>query len=387
MEALRAITRGDLPPVGSPISLSRSICEELLAFLGYIPNWVDSGTAALALALLAAKANRPDLLAPEVIVPAYCCPDLIAAAKFAGVDPVVVDILPNDPRYDIALLKQALGANTLAVIAVNFLGIREDISTIKDLLTAWPQTYLIEDNAQWFPAAEENHLLAGDFVIFSFGRGKPVSLLGGGLLLSKQPLPILASEMVLPAETRALLSVIKIGLYNILLIPQFYQLLNRNPFIKLGETHFDSLHCIRKLSNDKMTLIAQNVINYRKRDQSLKREYGKVFAQSGVENLLASAIESRGRRLLRFPVLLSTEDQKNSLLEKFSQQGLGATAMYKTPVIEIEGVEKSVTKSFLNGSAHSFARRFLTLPIHEHVSPKHLKAIEDIIALGLHKNL
>ena len=78
-----------LPPVGQPVlpvsdrtfelpsqpANVRSI-DRTYDMFGFVPVWLNSGTAALAAALIAALACRPGRR--EVLLPAYACPDLIA---------------------------------------------------------------------------------------------------------------------------------------------------------------------------------------------------------------------------------------------------------------------------------------------------------------------
>ena len=102
----------------------------------------------------------------------------MAAAIFAGVKVVVVDIAQADPALDIEALQAAISDNTLAIIAVNFLGIREQLTELKQWLAQHPRISLIEDNAQWFPDAEEFSELTGDAV----GRQLFCDLYGAGNL-------------------------------------------------------------------------------------------------------------------------------------------------------------------------------------------------------------
>jgi len=175
-----------LPPAGNPISLKRSAepLDDLLP--DYTLTWVDSGTAALAYSLLQIKEQQPQIEAPEVIVPGYCCPDLLSAAIHAGFKPVIVDICEDDPSYNLVDLEGSLTENTLAVIAINFLGIKERLADIRKIIANYPLISIIEDNAQWFPDEGEVQDLDGDYVTFSFGRGKAVSILGGGLVATRK---------------------------------------------------------------------------------------------------------------------------------------------------------------------------------------------------------
>src|SRR5690606_38180670 len=132
------------------------------AFERYRSVWLNSGTAALAQALIVAKRRQSSVARPQVILPAYGCPDLVAAAVFAGLEPVLVDIETDDPAYSIDALRAALSTSVVAVVAVNFLGIPERLALLRDVLQEHGQALLIEDNAQWFPESVGQNTLHGD---------------------------------------------------------------------------------------------------------------------------------------------------------------------------------------------------------------------------------
>ncbi len=376
MEAFRTLIHGDLPPAGNAIVTGPR--DEPPEFTGYHTAWLDSGTSALALALMDARARRPDLTRPEVIVPAYCCPDLIAAADHAGITPRLVDIYADDPGLDIGHLAHALSANTLAVIAVNFLGIRERLGVIRTLLDG-KAIALIEDNAQWFPQTNDLHKLAGDYVVFSFGRGKPVSLLGGGALLSRQPLDITAAKNVLPASQKNVVKThLTWQLYNLLRHPQCYRLLNRNPLLSLGETRYHPLTAINTLDSLRLSLASANIAAYRKQSPATENTYDAWLA--GINQLSPLLAGERRERLLRYPLLLAEADTRDWLLQRLGKLGLGVTSLYRKPVAELEGLDRLGNSSSLP-SAQDFARRLLTLPVHSGVStPQQQRIIKEIVS-------
>jgi dTDP-4-amino-4,6-dideoxygalactose transaminase len=384
MEAIRTLINrginGDLPPVGRPIVCRPLDNNSLPIFEGYDSIWVDSGTSALALALLKAKRLRPDILEPEVIIPGYCCPDLIAAAHFSQVKPIVVDTNIDDPSFNIEILKSVLSDRSLAIIAVNFLGVTENIDALIAIKKNYPQLLLIEDNAQWFPAKEECCLLAGDFVSFSFGRGKPVSLLGGGLLLAKEDIQsdVVAVDDV---ESSALISntllTLKYKIYNQLLSPHFYQLLSRNPFFSLGKTQYHPLDKIVGLDIYRRSLLTTNIATYESADRSIEKAYDELFTEKNHTNAFKALLTSRRKRLLRYPYLFSTVEQKNKVFPKLVEYGLGASEMYKTSLPQVSGVNQISVVGDLTNSA-DFAQRFITLPLHSRVSEKHVKLIKKI---------
>lgn len=376
METFRSLIAGHLTPAGEPVIWEADARPDprFPEFSGYRCLPLDSGTSALALALLTAKARRGLLEsdAPEVIVPAYCCPDLVAAADYAGVKVVVVDIAPEDPGYDLGALESALNDNTLAVIAVNFLGISERLDELAESLKAYPHIALIEDNAQWFPGVTEAGQLRGDYVVFSCGRGKPVSLLGGGLLLQREPAEPLPQAPA-PANNGKGMTRLKHLAYNLLRRPQLYQFLTRNPLITLGETRYNPLSEVAAMDEYRTTLLARNVHYYRTRGRNAERAFDQL---PRALNGLAALESGRRRRLLRYPVLLPSVEVRDELLDRLEQAGLGATAMYRQPLVTLPGLDRLQSQGPCP-NAERFAERLLTLPVHSGVKPKHCEQITE----------
>ena len=359
--------QGDLPPVGHKISLQASRENPLQDLLGMHQYWVDSGTSALALALCDAREHFADVQHPRVIIPGYCCPDLVSACVFAGVEPVAVDINIDDPSYDIEQLRTHLDERVVAVIAVNFLGIAERLAELRQLISALGlRTRIVEDNAQWFPARQEDAVFNTDYVVFSFGRGKPLSLLGGGLLLAAKPLDSAWVRKIAPAEAPTLLS-LKIRAYNFLLKPQCYRLLNRNPLLSLGKTEYHPLDDIRFIDDVRCGLLSSNFHVYSGRGSAAADVFHPQVSSSGLQRL--AALDSpRTRRLLRYPLLCPLAAQRDLLLQRFNKAGLGATAMYATAIDEVTGVVGRITVPVALDNAKQFARRFMTLPVHAGVT-------------------
>ncbi len=174
-----------LRPVGSPVPKPQAIDSLLLPWdEHYKALYSGSGTEALSLAVKAAIAMKARSERPEVIIPAYGCPDLVAAIVSQDAQPVLVDFAPDKPVLDEEGVRQALTQRTVAIIGVNFLGA---CARLKELsrICADNDLVLIEDSAQRFPPSSCSHGLA-DFVVLSFGRGKQINLMGGGAMLFRQ---------------------------------------------------------------------------------------------------------------------------------------------------------------------------------------------------------
>jgi dTDP-4-amino-4,6-dideoxygalactose transaminase len=370
---------GDLPPVGHPISLRTEPENNLAGLLGGHQYWVDSGTSALALAVLDAKTYFPGLQQARVIIPGYCCPDLVAACVYAGVEPVVVDIEENDPAYNCECLRAQLDERVIAVIAVNFLGITERLNELRQLIGSLGlRTRLIEDNAQWFPTCRAEVPADSDYAIFSFGRGKPLSLLGGGLLVARVPIAGSVAAHIDAGDIPSLLLPLKMRAYNLLLSPLLYMLLNRNPFMRLGETTYIALKKIQALDSFRRSLLNSNFARYVTRKPALKIDYDEVLVARDLQQL-AAVTTPRARQLLRYPLLCSSAACKDYLLLRLGKSGLGATAMYPCAIDKITGVDELVCVPEAIVNAQNFARRFITLPMHGGVTQVYRKRILAIL--------
>lgn len=381
METFRAIIRGDLPPVGQPIVTGKTSPQPIV-IPGYHASWLDSGTSALALALLLARAENP-ISAPEVIVPAYGCPDIVAACIYAGCTAKLVDIRSCAWGYDLDQLRQALSPNTLAVIGVNFLGIREDWPGILEVLKTWDAPVnTIEDNAQWFPDDTAAETFYSDQIIFSFGKGKPVSLLGGGALFSRTPCSItdaIQAKTVPPA----LVLKTQYAIFNQLLRPSIYWFLNHNPIFKPGATAYHPLKAIRGMDDLRLSLLPNNYHRYAHRTDVIAAAIYATLCDLGMSDNLYAQLNTLNRKMLRFPLLCNNNEQRDTLLNALNSQGLGATAMYQKALADLDCPAALIDARQAQNNARDFACRLLTLPCHSGVTHQHFAKITDTLTTHL----
>ena len=92
-----------LRPVGEAVTVERSDRSiESVWPLGeqWDRQFFVSGTAALAAACeMAVQDSAIDN--PEIIIPAYTCPDVVSAVEKAGAIPVIVDLEINSPQMSL----------------------------------------------------------------------------------------------------------------------------------------------------------------------------------------------------------------------------------------------------------------------------------------------
>lgn len=364
-----------LPPVGHRVRIARA--GALPRYPGYEETWLDSGTSALALAIKAACARRPEVTAPEVILPAYGCPDLVAASVHAGVRVVLADISPDDPGFSLEALEAAISPRTVAVVAVNFLGIAERLASIRHLLRRHGDIALIEDNAQWYP--EVPYALEGDYVCLSFGRGKPVSVLSGGALLRSLAAPEAPAIHGVAYPARPSRGEWELRLYNWLLHPLLYGLLCRIPGTQLGATRYDELREVAGFPPERLSLLMANVEAHLQRTAQVEERLSNALR--GIAGLidLTATLAERKRRLLRLPVLMDTRADRDRAAAALTRAGIGATHFYGAPLARIEGVGGLVVAGDAPG-ASAFAARLITLPVHGQVGERQVELIATILA-------
>lgn len=380
-----------LAPVGNRIGFKRSNKEFGDLFPGYAVVKCASGTAALALAIEQAKVNR-NVQSPEVILPAYGCPDLVAACVHAKVKPVLVDLAPNSPWMQLEQVNDALTDNTVAILAVTFLGIKERLEDLRAIVAARPIT-IIEDSAQWFPHLPHDSF-ESDLVVLSFGRGKPVSMTGGGALLGKH-ISKSVRMRVNHGETQkaSLLDKLKYRakatLFNIIVRPSIYGIFTRLPFLSIGETRYKGLDTINAMPSEIELLLETNCKRFQSRKDKSDRLSSilaqQKFKDAGIIDLGLLCGLSNDRHHLRFPILFATPSMRDECAERMNAEGLGASKMYGTALHRIEGVESRVSLHLVDNEAENFAKRILTLPTHEFVSDKSLKQIEAVLSVVAHQ--
>ncbi len=372
-----------LRPVGNKIYFCHQALSQDL-FAPFRTQYYQSGTAALSATLIAAQQASPKIKTPKVLLPAYGCPDLISAAIYANIEPVLINLEPDSPWMELDTLKQKIKTDSsiIAIIAVNFLGIPERTKEISNLIDDY-NIALIEDSAQDFPTSIDNFLPYSDFIISSFGRGKPLSLLGGGIVLTKDDvlynyLP--ATKRTKPTLMEKLKYRLKVTIYNMLIKPFFYYLLHFLP-IKLGETIYKPLTSIKACPEYILELIAHNYSNYcnRKTPNIFYTQMLSRINSNQVIDLPLTCNINMDKPLLRYPILVKNYETHKNLTQSLENAGLGMSIMYKAPLPNIAGITESMFKEKTDvTNASTLASQLLTLPTHNDVSTKNLKHIEYI---------
>lgn len=332
-----------------------------------------SGTAALAQAITqcAARSTASD---PEVIIPAYGCPDLVAACLQANTYPKLVDVAPSHWGYDLESLKSNLSPNTVAIVAVNLLGLGDGCADLTHLCKE-RRIALIQDSAQFLPRVPREW--PGDYVVLSFGRGKPMNLLGGGALIEppgEDPAPsILPGNYTL--KDRLLASRGAAIAFNVLTRPRIYGMFSALPGTGLGHVTYKPLINAAPLPARAWERVAPAFDRYRQSPSYRRDIWDSALPDWSDFGIVALA--SPGPTLpaepLRLALLASDALARDILVAELNRTGLGASRLYATDLPAIAGMPEIIRQQGPFPNASSLARRLFTLPTHRLVGIQTVK--------------
>lgn len=364
-----------LRPVGEPLGPIRAdIRPEDLLPSGFQAVFVQSGTAALALALLTVKSQAPASRS-RVILPAYGCPDLVAATLYAGLEPYLVDTAPDSPFYDQAALERELDERVLAVVCAHFLGFREQIADVAAIASSAGAS-VIEDSAQALPPQDGSGL--ADLVVMSFGRGKPAGALGGGCLMMRgQWAERLDRRHIGTAAKPGIPPNLKRLIFNLAITPSVYGPLTRTGMFGIGETRYRALAAIRALDPERtriglnqfqsaLSIGPSNSARAESLVRSISTATGIMPAQWIEEGIGCGAVT-------RLPVIAPTPRSRDRIHEQLLALGLGSSIMYGRRLPEVEGVPALLPPK--TQEAKRLAEHLLTLPVHYGVNQQQIDRI------------
>ena len=338
-----------------------------------------SGTAALSRAI-AECATRSQATVPEVILPAYGCPDLVAACRHASVFPRLVDVSSDLWGYDHEELERWTTKNTIAIVTVNLLGIGDDAMDRSSFCRS-RGVALIQDSAQHLPRTVTEW--PGDYVVLSFGRGKPLNLLHGGALVATTTydgaLPAAVNRFAL--RDRLLASRFAATAFNWLTRPGLYGILSVLPGTGLGAVVYKPLADAHPLGNRAERRVDAAFDQYR-REQSYRRGLWAPVLDDwrrwGIAELRSRNPEPEPEPL-RLALLAPDERNREALVRELVHAGLGASRFYGAALPEIRGVPEAVRLQGPFPNATRLAARLLTLPTHALVTADSVRAAHEIV--------
>lgn len=329
----------------------------------------DSGTSALVLALQMAAGT-----AGTVAMPAYACVDLIAAARFADVRVSLYDVDPLTLTPDLDSLRRVAADGVRAIVVAHLYGYPADVPAIREI-AAESGAVIIEDAAQHAGATLRGIRAGsmGDVSVLSFGRGKGTTAGNGGALLAfATPWTDTIAQRSAELEVASSGHTDLIGAAASWALgrPELYSIPASIPLLHLGETVYHEAHAPRRMTRAAGSILTRTLSRAADATAARRRKALALRAAAEQSRRVQSVTPLVGADpgYLRFPVRV--RDDMPPAPE------LGITAAYPRALSnepELQPILRDSSEP-LHG-AHDLARRLVTLPTHDMVTPNDIEAI------------
>jgi len=333
----------------------------------------STGRAGMTLLLRAMRRLAP-ATRDEVILLSYTCYSVAASVVKAGLKVRIVDIEHQTLGYAAGELEAADFSRVLAIVATNLYGLPNDLPALAALARDHA-VFLIDDAAQAMGASVGGRLSGtwGDGGLFSFDKGKNVSAIDGGVVVTQSD----EVAAALSAECNALSppGVVETGVlaakalaYSVLLRPQLYWMPNRVPQLELGRTVFTTDFPLGAQSRVQSAL-ALTMLRHldgftRARVQNARLLLDGVTLSRSVQPIAVRP--GSAPVYLRLPLLAADETTRDTLLSRLNAAGIGATGSYPSSLAEVPALAAypQARRAVVGADV---SRRILTLPTHPFV--------------------
>lgn len=358
---------------------------------------VNSGTTAFYLilkALIRTQKTEHRTQKKEVILPAYTAPSLILPIKKLGLSYRLVDMSLETFNMDEEALLQSINQYTLAVLPVHLFGLPCQFERLTALRKE-REFYIIEDSASSFGTKDRKGFHSGtrgDIGFFSFNRGKNLSTIAGGAIITNND--TLAVEIKKEVDAIPELNLLKrlriyiegVGL-SLAVRPwfytMFYPLISRFKSTDLHED-FESYQYTAFQGALGLSLFEKAETIFHGRESKGLYLYE---ALKGLSRIRLPSIPKDWKVVFnQFPIIVDDPLKRDELIKKIIKAGVEVTTLYDRPIHEIYNIPQPPLKiregdPFPN--ATYMAKRLLLIPTHPFVTKKDLEKVIKIISEAL----
>lgn len=372
------IIRRTLPPAAAPLTWKDWCCGLRSMFdpgiLGKIERefrdhfdvkhafLVSSGKAALVLIL---QALQEVSTRRKVVVPAYTCYSVPSAIIMAGLEVVPCDIEEHTLDFDYGRLAGLVNEETLCVLPTHLFGVPSDVARCREIANR-AGVYIVEDAGQAMGAKSGGRLLGtlGDVGFFSMGRGKNITCLSGGVILTQDDDLAMRIHRIRKGLEResifnAMQAILEAAFLIVFLRPWLYWFPASLQFLRLGETRFVEDFPVRPMGKFHAGLLEGwrgRLKTFNDRRIAVARVYADRLDLKGRSPFHTSSVP-----FLRFPLFASDPVTKRDLCERGQRYGM--SPMYPDTIANIEPVRRGWQRPAC-GHAEKVAATLLTLPTH-----------------------
>lgn len=332
----------------------------------------SSGRGALSAALQVLHSIHPER--NEVLIPAYTSFSVPSAVVNAGLKVRLYDLNPDTLSPDEQSLRSAVSERSLCIVVCHLFGYVADMDAVLDIAGNLP---IIDDAAQSL-GAEYKGMKAGtlgDIGLYSMSRGKNISAVDGGILVTGKPeIAEALSSLEYPfASLKQRFKIIIMAFILCLLLhPRLYWIPRKMPFLDLGRSVFDPDFNCSGLTG------FQAGLGMRMLDKLEKITEGRIGTARAYMKRITRAVfpvvvEGATSVYLRLPVL--------SAGNSAAAPEWGVVGSYPTSIGRIKELKGHIAGGTVFAGADKLAAGIITLPTHAYVSDDDVDEISTYINL------
>lgn len=360
--------------------------------------FVNSGTTAFYLILRALKAIvacASESGRRKVVLPAYTAPSLILPIRKAGLEPALAEVSLNTFNVDVERLGAYVDQETLCVVPVHMFGLPCDMAGVEKAAKS-KGAFVVEDAASSLGSEWDGSPTGtfGDVGFYSFNRGKNLTTLTGGCIITDSdrlarvverawkelPRSSVFSRVLIPAKTAGLALAVRPLGYTLLypIVARFKYSELHTDFESFAYTPFQARvgHSLFRRSEEKI---------FRSREEKGNFLYTSL---TGIEGLRLPKNPPNSRVVFnQFPLLLGDKTVRDTLHRKIRKElRVETTILYPDPIHRIYDLGYDMSRDPFPNATY-LARRLLLIPTHPLVRREVLEQVVDLIKddLSFHK--
>jgi dTDP-4-amino-4,6-dideoxygalactose transaminase len=196
------------------------------------------------------------------------------------------------------------------------------------------------------------------------GRGKQITCGSGGIIVTRseeiaRALRVHYNQLNVESLQESANTLLALSLMEVFMNPYLYWLPDGLPFLKIGETYFNSNFQMFRMNRVKYKLLhnwEQKLDTLNKIRISVSEEYKNALNLNRGIRLYSNVIP-----YLRFPVYLKNEEMKMEICNKYRH--LGISPMYPGSISAINEIKEGIGDC-LSPASTMIAKKLVSLPTH-----------------------
>lgn len=315
-------------------------------------------------------------------MPAYMCETVSQLLIDMGFRLNFVDVGKDTYNISVNDLNEKVNKNSRAIIAVHMFGNPCDLKGITEIANDH-NLIVIEDAAQAMGAEYDGAKVGsiGDSGFFSFGRGKPITAMEGGAIVTKDVKIAKKSKEIISGfenqkKKERVAVLFKLLGYSSLRNPIVYQLIHKLVRNENSRKEINIANLGFKLSNTQASI---GLIQLSKLDEfNRSRIENAEFLREHLNEVVGvnlSIVSTEAKPIyLRFPIRVDTESKRDMLMSNLKKLGIESSVVYPNVLPRVHGM-----KSNNCVNTEEVVRKMVALPTHPLVRKEDLEKMVDTI--------